>query len=320
MTRRSVLALAATPVFARPSGAGSVSSISAITDEIGVSEEDAIAFARQYGLGWVELRSVPGGRPVKGDYAFQEPEFIRRAAARLKDSGLRVSFLNTGMLKFGIPGTEPARARKETAEARAKRLENEARRFARRLDDLHKAIEAAHAFDVSDVRVFTGTRVADPAALLPRLADVLGEMSEIAGRDGVRLLVENEASCNVATCAELAAICKLVPSRWFGINWDALNGASLGEKPFPDGYRLLPPRRIGNVQIKGKSVMATPQWLDWAAIMARMRRDGYRGRFGLETHVFDGTLIAASHTSIREILRIAGELEGGRSRQKRTDS
>ena len=34
-------------------------SISAITDEIGKTQADAIAFAKQYGLEWVELRAVP---------------------------------------------------------------------------------------------------------------------------------------------------------------------------------------------------------------------------------------------------------------------
>ena len=179
------------------------SRISAITDEIGRSPAEAIAFARQYGLGWVELRSVPGGG---GDYAsLAEPE-IRRAAAQLADSGLRVSFLNTGMLKFGLPGTEPARRRSESHEARSLRRERESQRFNSRLDDLRRAMRAAHLFEVNKVRVFTFSRVADPAALLPRLAEILGEMAELAGRERIHLLVENETSCNVSTCSELAAL------------------------------------------------------------------------------------------------------------------
>ncbi len=173
-------------------------------------------------------------------------------------------------------------------------------------------MQAAHLFGVDKVRVFTFSRVADPAVLLPRIAEILDEMAELAGRERIHLLVENETSCNVSTCSELAALMKLLPSKWIGINWDALNGAAYQEAPFPDGYRLLPKRRIGNVQIKGKSVMDTPERLDWQAIMEAMMHDGYRGRFGLETHVFDGTLIQASHTSMREIMRIVQALESGR--------
>ena len=37
-------------------------------------------------------------------------------------------------------------------------------------------------------------------------------------------------------------------------------------------------------------------------------KDGYKGKIGLETHLFDGTLIAAAHTSMEEIMRIVSEL------------
>lgn len=282
-----------------------VSRLSAITDEIGRSPEEAAAFARQYGLSWVELRSVPGGG---GEYAFLPEGEVKAAAGRLREAGLRVSFLNTSLLKFGFPGTEPVRRRPETSEARAVRLAREKARFEGRLDELRKAIRAAHIFDTGKLRVFTGTRVADPPALYPRLAEILGGMAEVAGKEGVQLLVENEPSCNIGSCAELAAFLKLLPSKWIGINWDALNGAALNETPFPDGYGLLPKARIGNVQIKGRSVLNTPQRLDWKAIMQAMARDGYQGHFGLETHIFDGTLIESSHASVREMLRIVREL------------
>ncbi len=278
-----------------------VSRLSAITDEIGRSPEEAAAFARRYGLSWVELRSVPGGG---GEYAFLPEGEVKAAAGRLREAGLRVSFLNTSLLKFGFPGTEPVRRRPETSEARAVRLAREKARFEGRLDELRKAIRAAHIFDTGKLRVFTGTRVADPPALYPRLAEILGGMAEVAGKEGVQLLVENEPSCNIGSCAELAAFLKLLPSKWIGINWDALNGAALNETPFPDGYGLLPKARIGNVQIKGRSVLNTPQRLDWKAIMQAMARDGYQGHFGLETHIFDGTLIESSHASVREMLRI----------------
>ena len=37
-------------------------------------------------------------------------------------------------------------------------------------------------------------------------------------------------------------------------------------------------------------------------------KDGYTGKIGLETQIFDGTLIAAAHTSMEEIMRIVSEL------------
>jgi L-ribulose-5-phosphate 3-epimerase len=303
-SRRQLLAAAAAP-WLRAASRIDVSRLSAITDEIGKSPEESIAFAHQYGLTWVELRSIPGGG---GEYAFlPEPE-VKAAARQLRDAGLRVSFLNTSLLKFGLPGTEPVRRRPETPEARASRVAREKARFDARLTDLRKALQAAFVFDTDKVRVFTGLRVADPAALFPRVAAILDEMGDMAGKEGVQLLVENEPSCNVGGCAEVAAFLRLVSSKWIGINWDALNGAALKETPFPAGYSLLPKARIGNVQIKGKSLLDASQRLDWKAIMQAMMADGYRGHFGLETHVFDGTLIESSHASVREMLRIVREL------------
>ncbi|HEU0140265.1 MAG TPA: TIM barrel protein [Bryobacteraceae bacterium] len=277
--------------------------ISAITDEIAKSPQEAIAFARQYGLSHVELRSVPGGG---GEYARLPEDRLREEARKLSENGLKVSFLNTGMLKFGMPGTEPVRRREESLEQRAKRIAAERKRFDEHISDLEKAIRAAQIFNVDKVRVFTFSRVADPGSLYPKIAMILDGMARIARKQGIHLLIENEGSCNVGTCSELARILELAPASNVGINWDPLNGVGLKEAPFPDGYALLPKQRIGNVQIKGRSILDGPQKLDWTAIFEALERDGYKGMFGLETHIFGPTLIESSHASIREILRIAG--------------
>ena len=76
--------------------------------------------------------------------------------------GLKVSFVNTGLLKFTWPGTEPSRRRPETPEARDKRLASEKLRWDQRMEDFQKAIRCAHIMGCDKVRVFAGTRVADP--------------------------------------------------------------------------------------------------------------------------------------------------------------
>ena len=303
MTRRELAGtlLAAVPLEARRIDRRR---ISAITDEIGATPEDSIAFARRYKLEWVELRSVPG---TKREYAFTAEAELKATAVALARDGLKVSFLNTSLLKFPWPGTEPARQREETPEARARRLEAEAARFSRRMDNLRKAIAAAHILGVDKVRVFAGTRVAEPERMYPRIAEVLGEMGFVAGKEKVHLLIENEPSCNVGSSAELAAILKLLPSKWVGINWDAMNCTALKETPFPDGYSLLPKDRIGNVQMKGHSLLNPERRLDWKAIFAALDRDGYRGQVGLETHYREAERIEASHASMREIMRLIGE-------------
>ena len=306
VTRREMLASVLLPpaLYGKQPARVDRSRISAITDEIARSPEGAIAFLKQYGLHLAELREAPGGGGTY-DEGLSEGQ-LRIAAKQFKDAGIRVSFLDAGSMKYFLPGTEPPARRGESAEARAKRLAGYAAQFERRMEHLDKAIQAAKILGTDMVRIFAFGRVAEPLQLMPRIAQVLEPMIAVAAKQKVRLLVENEGSCNVATSAELAELMRLLPSKWIGINWDITNGMGQKEVPFPDGYRLLPKDRIGNVHIKGRSVLDYPERQDWRAIFDTMTKDGYTGPFGLETHIFGEGQIQASHDSMKEILRILG--------------
>jgi len=133
-------------------------------------------------------------------------------------------------------------------------------------------------------------------------------MSKMAEREKVYLLLENEGSQNVGTAQELSDVMKLIPSKWVGYNWDPHNAYGK-EQAYPDGYQALPKARMLNLQIKGKGVMPeSPEKEDWKTIMQALDKDGYKYKIGLETHLFDGTLIAAAHKSMEEIMHIVGGL------------
>jgi sugar phosphate isomerase/epimerase len=307
MTRREVLAagaVCASNLWARPRT--EKSRISAITDEIGKTTEESIAFAHQYGLQYVEIRNPPGN---KKEYFMLGEAEIKADAARFATEGLKVSFVNTSLLKFAWPGTEPVRRRAEDGAAREKRLASEKARWDHRLDDLRSAIRCAQTMGCDKVRVFTGSRVEDPTTMYARIAETIGgELAAVAAKEKVYLLIENEGSQNVGTSAELAAAMKGIRSKWVGMNWDPHNAYGK-ETSYPDGYALLPKSRLLNVQVKAKGVMpSSPEKEDWKAIMKALDKDGYKGRIGLETHIFDGTLIAAAHASMEEIMRIVSEL------------
>ena len=309
MTRRELLAAgAAMATCATPMKAAKThidpSRISAITDEIGLSTLESIAFAHFYGLENVEIRNPPGKKEY---FTLPEPE-IKADADLFAKEGLKVSFVNSSLLKFAWPGTEPARRRAETPEARDKRLAAEKLRWDQRLDDLQKVVRCAQIMGCDKVRVFAGSRVVDPIAEYARIADTLGEMSKLAEKEKIYLLLENEGSQNVATSAEIAGVMKLIPSRWVGYNWDPHNAYGK-EKAYPEGYGFLPKERMLNLQIKGKGVMPeSPEKEDWRAIFAALNNDGYAGKVGLETHLFDGTLITAAHKSMDEIMKIVREV------------
>ena len=264
---------------------------------------EAIEFAHKFGMQWLSLRDIPSSDPKKISYHSLEPAMLQQAKAEFKDGGVGISFLDSPFLKFGLPRTEPKRSRPEDPAAREKRLAREQAQFDSRLADLRLGIRASHAFDCKMLRIFTFNRVAEPESVFPRIAEVIAELSAVAQKEGIRLLIENESSQNAGTSAETAKLMKLLPGN-VGINWDSLNGLALGEKPYPDGYESLPKDRIWNVHVKGKSLLDYPEHQDWPAILSALERDGFTGRLELETHIFGETQVAASHASMKEIMSI----------------
>jgi sugar phosphate isomerase/epimerase len=306
MTRRDLLAAGAAVASTMWAKGGiDKSRISAITDEIGLSTPEAIAFAHYYGLQNVEIRN-PAEKGRK-EYALLPEAEIKVDADLFAKEGLKVSFVNTSLLKFTWPGTEPARRRQETPEAREKRLATEKTRWDRRMEDAQAAVRCAHIMGCDKVRVFAGTRVEDPKTMYQRIADALGELSKLAEKEKVYFLLENEGSQNVATSQEMADVLKMVPSKFLGYNWDPNNAHGM-ENAYPEGYNTLPKERMLNVQIKGRGIMPPTPHEDWKTIFMALNKDGYAHKIGLETHLFDGTLITAAHKSMDEIMKIIASL------------
>ncbi|MEP6716497.1 MAG: sugar phosphate isomerase/epimerase family protein [Terriglobia bacterium] len=309
MTRRELLAGAGIVLAAGPLRAGksriTKASISAITDEIGRTQADAIAFAHKYGMECVELRNVP---ETKKEFTFlTEPE-LKKWSAELGANKLKVTFLNTSLFKFTWPGTEPVRMRPETAEQRASRLAGEQKKWDRRKDDVASALMAANILGVDKIRVFTGTRVANPETTYPLIVRTMEELIPMAEKAKVHLLIENENSQNIGTSPEVKAIMELLPSKTIGFNWDPGNAQSLNEVPWPNGYSALPKNRMLNAQFKAKNLIDGPEKFDWKAILEAMQKDGYKGHIGLETHGDDKMRMENANESMRIIMHMVGEL------------
>src|SRR5438477_12231600 len=105
MTRRQLLAAGA--ACASALGAKNridKSRISAITDEIGLTTDESIAFAHQYGLQTVEIRNPPKNEPngKKEYFALTEPA-IKADAIRFSNEGLKATIVTTSLLKFTWP-------------------------------------------------------------------------------------------------------------------------------------------------------------------------------------------------------------------------
>lgn len=229
--------------------------ISAITDEIGANPDDAASFAHNAGMLYVEVRNLPGSNR---EYAAGREADAQATAAHLANENLKVSVVHTSLLKFGLPGGSAA---------------PDQARWDRRLDDLQKALRCAQIMGADKLRVFSGTRAADPAGMFQRLADTLSEMAVECEKQKVMLLLGNDPETNVSTCADLVAVMKLTPSKSVGIDW----------RPAPDGYALLPKKRILNVRVPAASLTAgRPEFMNWKAILTALDKDGYPGRVTLD--------------------------------------
>ncbi len=102
MTRRELLAggaACAATLWAR--NHWDRSRISAITDEIGATADDAADFAHDAGMLFVEVRNQPGSNR---EYASGREADMQATMSHLANENLKVSVVNTSLLKFAWPG------------------------------------------------------------------------------------------------------------------------------------------------------------------------------------------------------------------------
>lgn len=296
MRRRDLLAaaLATLPLSAARLGRDRLSILS---DEIGTLDE-AIAFAQKHQLKWLEIRAY---RPIPD----AELKLTRR---KLDDAGLGVSFFNSALLKFTLPGTTAISTEDFYEKLYAKNGLTPEKLYAQREETLKHTIHSAQALGVKLIRGFTFWRTADPVALMPRLIDAYRGMTAAAAKEGITLCVENEYSTNTGTTAETVALMRKVPGLM--LNWDPQNAVKLGEKDiFPNGYTKIPKGRLANVQVKAEGLIGPGEPVDWTGIFKALNRDGYPGKIGLETHTLKGpeVNVPASHRSIEKMAELLDE-------------
>jgi L-ribulose-5-phosphate 3-epimerase len=154
----------------------------------------------------------------------------------------------------------------------------------------------AKTFQTDRVRCFDFWRLEDQAPYRAAINEKLLDAANKASKQGITLLLENDSGLNTATGAEAAKVLSAVKSPHLMMNWDPGNAAASGEKPYPDGYNLLPKDRIGHCHCKDAVKHGTgSDWapmgkgiIDWGGQFRALKRDGYRFAVSLETHWKDG--------------------------------
>lgn len=284
--------------------------LGAISDGFSDDFDEALKIMKSYGLSWVEIRRVFGIYNTEAS-----PDQVRRLKDAIAEYGFRVSVIDSALYKCTLPGTSPVTGEKDTYG------------YAEQIDLLKRACDRAHALGADQIRGFTFWRVAEPSRISEQIAGELDKAAEIANRAGIRLVLENEETCNAATGHELAKLLAMAPARNLGANWDVGNGYWQGEISFPDGYNALDRKRIWHMHLKGvkcdakfkncSETIAGQGQNDLIGQFRQLLRDGYQETMSLECE-FEApglTHLETTRRSLEGLLRVMSTAVSQESRK-----
>src|SRR5215467_1865396 len=223
--------------------------VSVINDEISQDFGRACEVAcREFGMEWIELRGMWNKNIVNLD-----SKEIAETQSILKKYDLRVTDIASPLFKTAWKD-DPRAKEKQAQDFHASFT------FDQQGEVLDRAIEMAKAFQTDRIRCFDFYRLDDPAPHRKAINQTLLDAASKCGKNGLILVLENDGGLNTATGAEAAKVLAAVQSPYFMLNWDPGNAAANGEKPYPDGYNLLPKHRIGHCHCKDVAKQGKQEW------------------------------------------------------------
>jgi L-ribulose-5-phosphate 3-epimerase len=286
--------------------------VAVINDEISQDFGRSCEIAsREFGMQWIELRGMWNKNILNLD-----ANEVAEARRILDKFQLRVTDIASPLFKVDWKGAPLSRFRGHGGGFNADFS------FDQQDEVLERSIELAKAFQTDRVRCFDFWRLDDQKPYRAAINEKLLGAANRAGKKSITLLLENDAGLNTATGAEAARVLDAVKSPFLMMNWDPGNAAASGEKPFPDGYSLLPKDRIGHCHCKDAVKKGNNNDYDWAPMgtgivdwlgqFEALKRDGYHFAVSLETHwAGGGTPENSSRRSwagMKELLQKAGAL------------
>lgn len=272
---RNIVGASASACFAGALSPARQFKLGAISDGFSQDFEQALQAMRNYGLHWVEIRKMFGVYNTEATGSQ-----VQQIKTLLDRYGFRVSVIDSALFKCTLPGTKPISG------------QTDAYPYDKQMDLLQRACDRAHSLGANKIRIFTFWRVAEPAKIAGQIAEELEKAAEVASRSGMRLVVENEETCNAGTGHELSKTLARAPAANLGANWDVGNGYMLREVSYPDGYRALDKKRIWHMHLKGMTCKAQLQscsetvagegQIDLVGQFKALLQDGYNETMSLE--------------------------------------
>jgi sugar phosphate isomerase/epimerase len=263
------------------SSAPSTLKLGVINDEITQDFERALVVAREFGVQFIELRQMWG----KNLMDLKEDQ-VKEAQRLLARYGIKVSDIASPFMKVDAPGFTTKEGQRDTFNARFGYREQP--------EVLERAMYLAKAFGTDKIRVFSFWRIEKPQQVFDLVVSDLRKALEKAKKQNIKLVLENEHDCNIATAADSVKLLAAIQDPYFGLNWDPGNAYAAGEKPYPDGYNLLPKNRILHMHVKDAKRDPATGKSDWAPMgkgeidyvgqFRALMRDDYGHAVSLETH------------------------------------
>ena len=237
-----------------------------VSDEISPDFNEAARYGGEWGISIFELRVLRTGRIPTVDHGE-----LREVQALVKSNGLRVTALSPGIFK--LPLSQTAKLEEELATT------------------LPKTLALASEFGASLVIAFGFQREQkEKPEMFSRAVDFMSRAAEKAGKEGIRIIIENEPGFWCDSGANTAKLIQTVNSPSLRANWDPCNGYGTVERPFPEGYEAVK-RYIANVHVKdtkeGSLIRCVPVGegaVNWKGQLAALVRDQLVRHITIETH------------------------------------
>ena len=259
-----------------------------VSDEISPDFNEAARYGGEWGISIFELRVLRTGRIPAVDQSE-----LREVQTLVKGNGLKITALSPGIFK--LPLSQTTKLEEELATT------------------LPKTLTLAREFGASLIIAFGFQREQDEKPeTFSRAVDFMSRAAEKAGKEGIRIIIENEPGFWCDSGANTAKLIQAVDSPHLRANWDPCNGYGTSERPFPEGYEAVK-QYIANVHVKdtkeGSLIRCVPVGegaVNWRGQLAALVRDQLVRHITIETHCLP--LVEKSKQNVETLKQYLAEI------------
>jgi sugar phosphate isomerase/epimerase len=259
-----------------------------VSDEISPDFNEAARYGGEWGISIFELRVLRTGRIPAVDQGE-----LREVQALVKGNGLRITALSPGIFKLPLSQTTKLEEELSTT--------------------LPKTLALAREFGASLVIAFGFQREQnEKPEMFSQAVDFMSLAAEKAGKEGIKIIIENEPGFWCDSGANTAKLIQAVNSPFLRANWDPCNGYGTAERPFPEGYEAVK-QYIANVHVKdtkeGSLTRCVPVGegaVNWKGQLAALVRDQLVRHITIETHCLP--LVEKSKQNVETLKQYLAEI------------